>query len=100
RREIAEKLHENIVLDRFNEVDVEAGLSRFLPVDILTSTGQRHEHDGLCPGEFPDPTCGAVAIEFRQADIQDDDVGPESLGSFDGLKTIVCRAGFVPLHSK
>ncbi len=56
-----------------------------------------HHDDGSILGQLPEPAQGTEAVEPRQADIEDDRIGPLLLGLFESFLGTRCDDDLVPL---
>src|SRR5262245_60106857 len=77
RRGTAQESPDQAEVDRLHQMRVESRLPGAAPVVLLTPSGHRHEQDGLPPRRLPDLARDVIAVEPRQADVQQDDVGME-----------------------
>src|SRR5262249_21606560 len=82
-------------LDRLDEVLVEAGFLRAAAVVLLAPPRHGDDEGAPAPGLLPDAAAGVVAVELRQADVEQHHVGAERLGQLQGLEAVVGRARVV-----
>ena len=87
-------------VDRLDEVPVEAGLGRPTPIGLLAPAGQRHEEGSLEPGPGPQPPGHLVAVHLRHADVEQDHLGPEFLGRFQGRGAVVGDAHLLAVEPR
>jgi hypothetical protein len=83
------------VVDRLDQVCVEARFSRSIPIFFLPPARQRDQDQIPSPRLFPDSSTRFVAVHSGQADVEQHDIGMESLGGFDRFESIVCLVGLV-----
>ena len=74
---------------------IETGIVRFLPVLLLTPTGERHQHRVLAPRLLTDAPGRVVAVQPWHPDVDEDQVGAERRRHVQRLQPIVSRPKLV-----
>src|SRR6185312_16735097 len=80
-------------IDGLDEMPIEAGCFRPLPIRFLTPARHGDDLSGGGPRPVPHPARCLVAIEPRHADIEQHDVGAEELRLLQGFDTVVSDTG-------
>jgi len=68
---VADQPDEALVVDRLDEMDIEAGRRRAPPVVVAAVAGHGDQKDGAAQRR-PDPLGHRVAVDARQADVDED----------------------------
>src|SRR5258706_359918 len=89
-------LHELLHVDGLQQVQVESSLARALPIHFLAPAGDRHDAEGTLLLQGPQALRDLIAIEPGQADVEENDVGPELRRRLKRDVAIVDDAGLVP----
>src|ERR1700704_3792554 len=77
---------------------VESGFCRPAAVLLLTQSRYRHDHYSPAPRLLPDAATHLEAIELGKTDVEQYQIGTQSVDGFHGLDTIVRHVGLVPDH--
>jgi hypothetical protein len=85
--------------DGFDEVSVEVGLLGELAVMGLAVAGHGDDEGGGEAG-LAHGAAGFVAIEFGEADIEEDDMRVAVEGKLDGLLAVVCGVDFMSFEAQ
>ena len=95
RLQLHQQFHQGGEIHRLDHVSIEPGLSGLLPVFVLTPSGQRYHHHGLTPRLFAYSAGRFVAVQLRQADVEQHHVGPERRRRLHSLEAVVGRVRLV-----
>ena len=82
---------------RFDQMMIEARLLRPSSIDVLPPAGDRDHGDVLAPGLLADAAAGLEAVDPRQAEVHEHDVGTQALGGGKSLHAIVGHERLVSL---
>src|SRR6185369_16466459 len=85
----AEDRLEPLDLQRLDDVLVEAGVARSLPVVRLAPAGDGDQDDAAGGGEGAQAARQVVAVEARHADVEEGDVGAEGPGGGETRQPVV-----------
>lgn len=88
-RKIGDPFDQGVVVDRLDQMSVEAGSGRFFAVIVLPPARQSDEADSGSPLKSPNLAGDFVAVETGEADVEDDDLRPELRGFGEGRQAIV-----------
>src|SRR5678816_438442 len=82
-RQRCEQVQDDLVIHWLDQMRVETGFSRLLPILFLTPAGQRHDHQTSAPRLLANPATHFIAIDSRQSDVEQNGIRQQSLGSLD-----------------
>src|SRR5207344_1105634 len=86
--------------DGLGEVVIEAGLPRAHPVVRLNPAREGHEKEALQRRLGPQTACRLVAVESRQAEVEDRDVRTQTPRRVDGGRAVVRDVRLVARESQ
>src|SRR4029078_5397310 len=89
----AEQCDQRRVIDRLDQVAVEAGFLGFAAVLLLAPAREGDEDDILAPGLVADASADLVAVERGQADVEEDDLGAVLHRGLEGGGAVVGDEG-------
>jgi len=95
-----QEAHQAVVTDGLGQEAVEASLTR--SALVLFPAVTRDGDDGAVPARLlsPQPLGYVVAIQARQADVQEYDIGRMLSGLVHGLQAAVGQLNYVPIASQ
>src|SRR5262245_22517437 len=79
-------------------MQVEAGILRIREGIVVSESGHGEHHHVAPPGMLPYAPASLAAVDLRQADVEQDDIGPESLRNLDGLEAVMRHLRRIALH--